>query len=226
MQSLLKSWYFPLAATVVLLGTLWGGWLHGRMVVPTARTNELQAIAAKRLQQPLAERHGNWRLLHEVPFSDDVLSILQCTAYVNRTYMHQQTGDVVICTVIVGPPGPIAAHTPEICYGSQDFSIQGGRTRTKFVDRQQKEHSLWQVTMEPKNATVAPQTVLYAWGTGGPWSAVNDPRLAHAGEPYLYKIQLAGTPSTASDEFKAWEDFLQWFLPDIETHLVSAQSDL
>src|SRR5262249_30789961 len=118
------------------------------------------------------------------------------------------------------------AHTPEICYGSQDFSILGNRKPIKVVDRHQKEHSLWQVSMEPKNTTVSPHTVLYAWGAGDTWSATSDPRLTHAGEPYLYKIQLAGPPTSASDEFKAWEDFLEWFLPDIEAHLISTHSNL
>jgi hypothetical protein len=195
------------------------------MVAPSGRANEMQSTAAKRLKEAIPEKHGNWRLVREVPFSEDVVNMLQCPAYVNRTYMHQQTGDVVIVTVLVGPPGPIGAHTPEICYGSQNYSILGNRQSIKIVDRQQKEHSLWQVSMEPKNATVAPQTVLYAWSTGESWSAANDPRLNYAGEPYLYKIQIAGPPSAASDEFKAWEDFLKWFLPDIQAQLISVEND-
>jgi len=226
MSSVVNFFQFPVAIAAVLFGTLWGGWLHGRMVAPSGRNSELLGTAVKRLKEPVAERHGNWRMVKEIPFTDDVLEMLQNPAYINRSYMHQQTGDVVLVTVIVGTPGPVSVHTPEVCYGSQNFAILGDRSHVKVVDREKNEHSFWQVSMEAKNSAVAPQTVLYAWSTGDFWSAVSDPRLAHAGGPYLYKIQLAGPPSSAKDEFKAWEDFLQWFLPDLEANLISTNRDL
>src|SRR5262245_47209036 len=102
------SWKFLLSVGVVLFGTLWGGWLQGRMVNQRGNTNELLTIAAKQLREPLRDQQGNWRLVNESAFSEDVVRMLQCPAHVNRTYMHQQTGDVVTVTVIVGPPGPIS----------------------------------------------------------------------------------------------------------------------
>jgi hypothetical protein len=182
--------------------------------------DELLISAAQRLAQPLPEQHGNWRLLKDAPFSADVIRMLQCPAHVHRTYVHQQTGEVVMVSVIIGPPGPIAAHTPEICYSSQDFTLLGDRSPVTIIDRHEREHSLWQVSMEPRGVEYSPQRVLYAWGTGGKWSSSDDPRFEFAGEPYLYKIQLAGPLSAPDDEFKPCEDFLGWFLPEIQNLLV------
>lgn len=76
------------------------------------------------MQEPLAEHHGNWRLVRDAAFSEDVVSMLQCPAYMNRTYIHQQTGDVVLVTVLVGPPGPITAHTPKFAMEAKTFPFR------------------------------------------------------------------------------------------------------
>jgi hypothetical protein len=219
-SSKIKSWQFPLTAAIVLLGTLVGGWLHGRTSTRWG-ADELMSAAGKELQEPLSDQLGNWRLVGETVFSSDVIRMLQCSSHVSRSYMHQQTGDVVSLFVIVGPPGPTSVHKPEICYGSQDFEITTDRTPAKITDREHREHTFWQVSMEPRNAGRTPQRVLYAWGTGASWSATNDPRFAHAGEPYLYKLQLAGPPITREGEFDPVDDFLGWFLPEIQTRLVA-----
>jgi hypothetical protein len=55
----------------------------------------------------------------------------------------------------------------------------------------------------------------WAWSIGKHWSADADPRFKHAGQPYLYKIQLssplpAGVDLQAGDPCKK---FLDDFLP-------------
>src|SRR5262245_17068613 len=114
-------WRFWVTATLVLVGTLFGGFLHGRMVTRSG-ADELLLIAGQQLQKPRPEQHGNWRLVGEASFSAEVIKMLQCSAHISRTYMHQQTGDTVQVFVIVGPPGPTSVHRPEICYGNQDFA--------------------------------------------------------------------------------------------------------
>jgi uncharacterized protein DUF3485 len=212
-------WIVSLTGLIVLCGTIWGGWLHGRMATRWG-ADELLTSAGRRLVQPVSEQQGNWRLVKETPFSADVLRVLQCPAHINRAYVHQQTGEVVMVSVIIGPPGPIGAHTPEICYSSQDFELLGDRSPVTVVDRGELEHSFWQVSMEPRGVEHTSQRVLYAWGTGSKWSATENPRLEYAGQPYLYKIQLAGPLSAPDDEFKPCEDFLGWFLPEIQNLLV------
>lgn len=210
--------YF-VSAAVILLGTLLGGWLQGRMITRWG-ADELLAAAGKRLDSPLPEQVGGWRFIQETKFEPEVVRMLQCPAHVSRVYVHQQTGDTVSIAVIVGPPGPVAVHTPEVCYSAQDYAITSDRAPLKVVDSSQREHQLWQVSLEPRTATAGPQRVLYAWGTGGPWLASGNPRINHAGEPYLYKIQLAGPTVQANAEFDPCQDFLRSFLPELQTLLV------
>src|SRR6476620_489551 len=116
MNSSRKPWIFLFTGTVVLFGTLWGSWLQGRMVNQRGANNELLMTAAKQLKEPLSIQLGNWKLLNENAFSEDVVRLLQWPAHLSRSYINQQTGDVVNLMVIVGPPGPISVHRPEICY--------------------------------------------------------------------------------------------------------------
>lgn len=215
----MKPLTFFISATVILVGTLLGGWLQGRMITRWG-ADELLAVAGKRLEAPLSEQVGGWRLVQATQFEPDVVRMLQCPAHFSRSYVHEQTGDSVSVAVIVGPPGPVSVHTPEICYSAQDYAITAERRSVAVVDDSQREHQLWQVSLEPRSPTASSQRVLYAWGTGGPWLASADPRFNHAGEPYLYKIQLAGPTVDTNAEFDPCQDFLRSFLPELQSHLV------
>jgi Protein of unknown function (DUF3485) len=216
----MKTTFSPVAGAILLAGTLWGGWLHTKMDARRGSDEALNA-AAKRLLYPLSQRLGNWRLVGQAEFSADVVRMLQCPAHINCTYVDEQTGDRVSVAVIIGPPGPIAVHTPEICYSSQDYALTTERTAVPIRDRNQREHTLWQVELRPNDVTGQPLRVLYGWGTGDAWSATDDPRFAHASAPYLYKIQLSGPAAHGASNSDPCQNFLQWFLPELQTHLVA-----
>jgi hypothetical protein len=218
----MRTLLFIFASTVLVTGTVAGGWWHGKSASRWGHDALLQ-IAAKELSQALPARTGNWRVISETPLEKEALQTLQCPAHLNRTYLNEQTGDTVSVFVIVGPPGPIAAHTPDICYSSSDYALSAEKTVLAVHDQANRDHSFWQMTLRPNDATRAPLRVFYAWGTGHSWTATKEPRFSHAGAPYLYKIQLAGPEQDAAREFDACLDFLKCFLPGIQTHLVSPQ---
>jgi hypothetical protein len=214
---------YPLAVCALLIGTLWGGIQSGH----TANRwgdNEGLLRAAEQLRKPPAGRLGNWRLQREEPFSEDVVQMLQCPAHFCRTYLNDQTGETINVAVVVGPPGPISVHSPEVCYSSQDFKVTGGRTGTKILDRNEKEHSLWELKLQSSGANPMPLRVVFGWGTGGAWAASQNPRFDYAGLPYLYKIQLATAATDSSDENNTYQDFLKAFLADLESCLIPFES--
>ena len=143
--------------------------------------------AADRLRKPLATQLGNWRLQGEQPFGTDVLRLLQCPAHFCCTYINVQTGDNITVAVLVGPPGPISAHSPEVCYPSQDFQMTSTRKAFKVRDRSGQEHSLWQLTLQETGVNALPLRVIYGWGTGDDWTATDSPRFAHAQAPTFIK---------------------------------------
>ena len=66
---------------------------------------------------------------------EDTVEMLECTGNIVRTYENQRTGEVVSVFVIVGPAGPIAVHTPEICYSSQNYKSRDTRQQVAIRGR-------------------------------------------------------------------------------------------
>jgi hypothetical protein len=210
----------PFVCCVLVLGTYSGGWLQQQSSNHWESAEALR-LAGEKLQQPLPNRLGNWRLASERQFADEVVRALQCRAYVCRSYTNDQTGDTVSVAVLVGPPGPMSVHTPEICYSSKDYQVTTGRVPTTVQDQSGQQHVLWDLRLATDDVNRAPLRVLYGWGTGGPWLATRHPRFTHAGERYLYKIHLAAPAADVSNDYDPCHDFLSSFLPELRHHLVS-----
>jgi len=146
----------------------------------------------------------------------DSLEMLECTGYIQRSYVNQH-GDKVDMFVIVGPAGPIAAHTPEVCFSTQDYKSPDARQPVPIPD-DKAENRFWALTFEAKNDPRLIR-VYYAWSTGGPWSAPpGDARLAFLGFPYLYKIQLSSVVPAGAvlKDGDACQEFLKDFVPALK----------
>ena len=148
-------------------------------------------------------------MLDEQPITENVLQTLECSGYVSRRYVHQKTGNAVTIAIMVGPSGPIAVHTPEVCYSSRAYGIEDPRTEVTFPpmasggDSSQPQ-TLWKVTFRDNRTAIDQLRVYYAWATGKKgstgtvWRAAARPRYEFAGEPMLYKLQIAGLLSAGS----------------------------
>jgi hypothetical protein len=210
---------FFLCSLILLAGTVAGGWYHGQA---SRRWGEQpdERVAADRLNTPLPQSFGSWKYKNEHKFAEDVKEMLQCRAYINHVYENEQTGDVVTVAVIVGPHGPVAVHTPEICYSSKDYSIAAGREKKPIQTKDGREHSLWQLGLEPREPGQLPLTVLYGWSTGTTWEAAEHPRFSYGGTSHLYKVQAAVISPAKKADYDPAEDFLTSFLSELETKLV------
>jgi hypothetical protein len=215
--------FAPLAAFLVLLAaTAGGGYFQGQLTERFG-TRECARQAAAQLNIPLPEQCGSWRMTDKLTMTPDVCRILQDPAYVQRIYTHSQTGDVVTVTVIVGRPGPVSVHTPEVCYSSTDYSIAGPRRKTSIELKNGQAHDFWDLEMKPNERfTGSPLRVLYAWSTGSKWEAAEYPRFGYGGLPHLYKLQLEVTtlPGSHSKGFDPAANFLKAFLSDLQPRLV------
>lgn len=149
-------------------------------------------VAARQLESFPAQI-GDWQLTSEHELGSGTVQMLECAGYVNRTYANSVTGDVVTLAVLVGPPGPIAVHTPEICYSSRDYSLQGSRVATRFANEGSNAHHFWRTEFEKRDMFADRMSVYYAWNDGDQWIASRSPRFEFAGSPCLFKFQLAGT---------------------------------
>jgi hypothetical protein len=220
----MKIWLPALALLLLLAATLGAGSLHGRL---TGRwgLNSNAALAAEQLLSGLPAEAGNWRLRHESELDPEVVKILQCPAHISRVYEHRQTRDVATVAVLLGPPGPIAVHTPEICYSSRDFQVTGER-RKVTIRGAGGEHSFWELPLKTTNVHAESLSVLYGWSTGSLWEAARYPRFGYGGFSHLYKLQVAVTsnPAAKAAAFDAGRDFMDSFVVQLQSRLVQAKT--
>ncbi|RIK71622.1 MAG: hypothetical protein DCC67_20190 [Planctomycetota bacterium] len=177
---------------VVSAGAAYGHYTH-RWGPPRDLT-----AAASHLKT-LPKTIGDWQLQEESEIGPGVIQMLQCAGYVNRAYVNVKSGESVSMALIVGPPGPIAVHTPEICYSSRNYTLIGGREVGRVADQAKQSHTYWKTTFESKSVFAERLRVCYAWSDGVRWNASTSPRFEYAASPLLFKMQIAGLAG-AKDE--------------------------
>jgi hypothetical protein len=201
-----------MALTLGLFLTLSAGALYGKYSQRWGPPADLTA-AAMRLEA-LPHQIGNWKVVEETPMEDSTIEMLECAGYVNRKYVNQLSGQTVNLAIIVGPPGPTAVHTPEVCYSSRAYEVQGDRKKIDLSSSPTAMHSFWCIDFSTKNALADGLRVYYAWNAGNSWEASESPRYEFAAKPLLYKLQLAGAirPNTNEKDADPCRDFLEQLL--------------
>ena len=125
---------------------------------------------------------------------------------------------------MLGPSGPIAVHTPEVCFSSRDHKRIESRKETAVGE---SGDELWAMTFEANDLNANLIRVYYGWTPGNRWEASKNPRVSLASCPYLYKIQLAthlpaGMNIEDNDPCK---NFLEDFIPVLKEHLIDCSPD-
>jgi hypothetical protein len=202
--------------TTLLVGAIQGK-LSRRWGVPadvTTLGERLESLPGN----DLVGKDGPWQLAENSRLEPAIANILECVGHLKRTYVHRQTGETVNVAVMLGPPGPIAVHTPEICYSARDYKFEHARERVEVPTVEGRTDAFWALTLDAKNPGDNRLRVYYAWTVGGPWQASERPRFQFSGQPCLYKIQLAcPAPSVGSTETgDACRRFLEAFVPALD----------
>jgi hypothetical protein len=139
--------------------------------------------------------------------------MLDCVGYVYRRYVNQDSGQSIQLVIVAGPPGPIAVHTPEICFSGRAYEIQNERTEIFLESPPDEWHSFWRVDFTTRNAAADRLRVYYAWSLGEMWQASRSPRFEFAGAPWLYKIQIeASIAPFLHDDLDSGRQFVEELL--------------
>ncbi len=167
-------------------------------------------------------RNDRWRKKSTDELTPDTLAMLECTGHLSRTYENRRTGEIVHVFVIVGPAGPISAHTPELCMSAQNYTSRNQRERVAIAGKQEQDDQFWALSFKTKNVREDLLRVYYGWTASKCWTAPDDTRFGFVGLPYLYKLQVssempAGTDLKTND---ACREFLTDFLSVIRRHLL------
>ncbi len=211
---------FAVAGSVLVALTLLSGVLHGRMSNRWGQTSKLAEAGV--LLADLPSIIGDWQQVgtsHEL--SGEAAAALECSGYVIRNYVHRDTREIVTVGLIVGPAGPMSVHTPEVCYSSREYHLIAGPERQTLKTPDGLQHEFWRTTHRSIRLEGSALLVYYGWNDGSRWTAADHPRLAYAGKPLLYKLQLAVPVPLADspDREDAGMRFLRDFLP-VAKHLL------
>ena len=215
------------SAFVLVSLTVVSGIVHGMLSNRWGAADQL--VEAGNELELLKTEFGDWEMQAEEDVRQSVQAMLECTGYVNRTYINTKTSDVVRVSVIVGPHGPLSVHTPEICYTSREYRPhpQGDRQRIEVGPQNEAHHKFWALTLQSRRLDGGLLRVCYAWSTGNTWEAPEDARFAYPFEPVLYKVQLAYELPLGSHAVnnRLIYKFLQDFLPTVGTVMCGAIKD-
>ncbi|EMI44601.1 exosortase-associated EpsI family protein [Rhodopirellula sp. SWK7] len=176
-----------IAATAVLVVlTLMSGAVHGYLDGRWSVNRDLTALGS--VLDDLPDEIGEWKLHETQELDPGAAQLLRCYGSVVRVYRNEANGAVVNLAIMFGPRGPIAVHTPEICYSSIGTNQVGEREVERVGGA--GEDSLWSVRFAVDPLPDPSLEVWYGWSSGGEWQARENPRFWFTDA--LYKIQIAG----------------------------------
>lgn len=211
----MKTFYWGVMLAVLVAATAGSGLVQGRLS-RRWQTPEDYAPAVKSVAD-LPKQVGDWEMVEERKLADNVCEMLECMNYVYRTYKHVHSGESVTMALLLGPPGPISVHTPEICYPAKNYKIKADRKKVVIRTRDGKEDAFWTLDLQSKGVHGTGLRVAYAWRGNAEWDASEQPRFAYLAKPYLYKIQLAAeSRAGAPIENDAVSRFLADLLPALD----------
>jgi Protein of unknown function (DUF3485) len=207
-----------LLSIALILTTGGVGYWHGKLSARWGVAPDVQQAGAKLHELP--ETFGDWKLYKEEELAKEAAEELHCYSSVQRVYIHEKSGVQVSFVILFGPVGPISVHTPEICYSSSDYSVATQREPMIVPATSGENDQLWDLRLKATRITGQPLRVVYGWTSNGIWQASKRPRFSFAGQPYLYKLQIAMVVPPVDSKFDYCEDFLQAFLPVVRPLLL------
>jgi hypothetical protein len=208
----------PIMVAVVALVAC--GVVHGLWTDRWVPKPDPAAAAARFDHLPLTV--GNWEgeALEISPRELQGLS-----GYLARRYVNRDTGDVVTLALMCGRPRVVSVHTPDVCYAANGYEVTApSRYSPSGLPGRA---SFWMTEMlRTRAAEQSRLRVFFAWSAEGDWEAADNPRVAFAGVPVLYKLYLlrdlpAGNQPLADDPCV---DFFKRLQPELHKCLFPAAS--
>lgn len=170
--------------------TLTCGVIHGLRSDRWSVSHELTDAVAQVQNVPL--EFGDW-VGHDTPLDSRELTAGGILGHISRRYENRRDGTAVGVLIVCGRPGPISVHTPDICYAGAGYEIAGKpeRLSVSYGEPPQSADLFWSDFRKPESAVPTTLRIFWAWSSGGrPWSAPENPRLAHASYRALDKLYV------------------------------------
>jgi hypothetical protein len=197
----MKKSAWTAALTVIVVLTLLAGYMQGNLRRRWGASNAEQTAAARLMEFP--KTLGDWGTgtVDDGELGEDALRMLQPSAYHVRTFKSSKSNIPVSMTLLMGPPGYIGAHTPEVCVSGIGYKQLEPKEKVTITDPDDPtvEHTFWVATFRSRGLDQHLLREYWAWSTGGPWEAAEGSRTEYGWYPYLYKVQLGCRLPAGSD---------------------------
>jgi Protein of unknown function (DUF3485) len=173
---------FPVAAALVAV--VGAGVVHGYWTERWSVSEAAAAVPARLAQVPAALGEWDGEPVADATPPPDV------SGHLYRRYRHRRTGEVVTVALIGGRPGPVSIHTPDVCYGGNGYDVA---QPVKHAAPAEAGAGAVFLTAQFVKTRAAEQTrlrIFWAWSANGTWGVPDNPRVAFARSPVLYKLYL------------------------------------
>jgi hypothetical protein len=201
---------------VALIAVLVTGVVHGLW---TDRWTDREVIAnqLEKVSMTLGEWQGRAR-----EFDASILGPI--TGCLTRVYVNQRTGATVTMSLVCGRPGPVAIHTPDVCYVASGYEAENSTTFTPFLGPAVPASEFKTAHfVRTKSAEQSHLRVFWSWNAGGVWTVSDTPRFAFARQPILYKLHLVRELASANEPLNEDPciDLMQLLLPELERTVIT-----
>ena len=164
---------------------------------------------------------GDWECTTEKPLDATSAELLTPIASINRVYLNRRENLSANLFILLGPTGPTAVHTPDICFNSREFKKLGARKKINAVPSNDQQDStdsnFFRTEFKSRDINESGLKSIYGWTIDGQWSAAEQPRFEFSRSRYLFKIQA----TSRFESVDAMKDSraLEKLVSDVETIL-------
>lgn len=204
-----------LATIAVLVLTLIPAVQDGQRRFRWGEDSEVNELAARLEDFP--KHIGEWRCISDDLIDKASSSQLQPVAYIYRVYVNDSRQMQAAVFILLGPTGPTAVHTPDICFSSREFSILGKRQVVSVAPEYSSPSKCFETRFQSRDAGGSYMTSWYAWTIDGDWHASENARFHFARSRHLFKIQIA--TRYADRETMENDKVMHEFVAEIEQNL-------
>jgi hypothetical protein len=195
------------------------GLVHGYWTDRWYPPDDVRQAAGRLEKLPLVLGDWDGHAVETKPGSVDPL----LAGHMQRRYVNRVTGESVSIALVVGRPGPVSIHTPDVCYTASGYTVSN-RSSAKVAGGDAEF-----LCMDAVRARAAEESRLrlyWAWNAGNGWVTSHDPRLAFAGNRVLFKLYVMRDLITLGEPSR--EDpcltFMQTLLPALGESLFGPEA--
>ncbi len=134
--------------------------------------------------------------------------------WMQRHYRNRKTNETVTVALLCGRPGPVAIHTPDVCYGATGFNV--GTPHRVNVPGKQAE--FWTADAVKPSATGDTKLRIYwGWNDGTGWLAADNARQTFPRSHVLHKLYVIRELVTQQkDDQEPCLTFLEQLVPVLD----------